>query len=323
MARLRSSPPTRRHAANGLESAVVAHDQVFDLEQWLPRLRRLLVDAKEHLASDHRPREPRLRRPRPGNRLDPLPAAEDRDPVGDLEHLVQLVADEDDRLSLALQALDDLEQLLRLLRSQNRRRLVEDQDLGAAVERLQDFHALLLADGDLLDSRVRIDREAERRRELADTLRRGVVVQQDAGVLRLLREHDVLRDGHDRDQHEVLVHHPDPELDRIFRRRDRDGLPAHQDLPRVGRVEPVEDAHEGRLAGPVLPQQGVDLAALEVEVDLVVREHAREALGDPAQLEDGGVVHLRAILSGKHKGRAREPALCTAYGIVTERPWAA
>ena len=41
---------------------------------------------------------------------------------------------------------EDLEQLLRLLRRQDGRRLVEDQDLGAAVERLQDLDALLLAD---------------------------------------------------------------------------------------------------------------------------------------------------------------------------------
>jgi hypothetical protein len=32
---------------------------------------------------------------------------------------------------------------------------------GSAVERLQDLHALLLSDRDVLDLRVRIDREAE------------------------------------------------------------------------------------------------------------------------------------------------------------------
>ena len=38
----------------------------------------------------------------------------------------------------------------RLLRREHRRRLVEDQDVGAAVERLQDLDALLLADADVL-----------------------------------------------------------------------------------------------------------------------------------------------------------------------------
>ena len=41
---------------------------------------------------------------------------------------------------------DDLEQLVRLLRGQHGGRLVEDQHLGAAVERLQDLDPLLLAD---------------------------------------------------------------------------------------------------------------------------------------------------------------------------------
>ena len=83
-----------------------------------------------------------------------LPAPQDGDPVGDLEHLVQLVADEDDRHALALEALEDPEELLRLLRREHRGRLVEDEDVRAAVERLQDLDALLLADRDVLDPRA-------------------------------------------------------------------------------------------------------------------------------------------------------------------------
>ena len=115
----------------------------------------------------------------------------------------------------------------------------------------------------------------------------------------LIRQHDVLGHRHDRDEHEVLVHHPDPELDRVLRRVDRHRLPVHEDLARVRGVEPVEDAHQGRLAGAVLAEQGVYLAAPQVEVDVVVGEHARELLRDSAQLEDGRFVHQGAILSWK------------------------
>ena len=55
-------------------------------------------------------------------------------------------------LPVGLEAPDDREQLGRLLRRQHGRRLVEDEDLRAAVERLQDLDALLLADGDLARS---------------------------------------------------------------------------------------------------------------------------------------------------------------------------
>ena len=62
---------------------------------------------------------------------------------------------------------------------QHRGRLVEDEDVRAPVERLEDLDALLLADRDVLDPRVGVDGEAERSRARAPAAR-GVVVEQDA-----------------------------------------------------------------------------------------------------------------------------------------------
>jgi hypothetical protein len=56
-------------------------------------------------------------------------------------------------------------------------------------------------------------------------------------------------------------------------------------------VEPVEDVHQRRLAGAVLSEERVHLAGGDVEVDMVVGKHAGEALGDPAKLENGWLVH--------------------------------
>jgi len=66
-----------------------------------------------------------------GHRLDRLAAAQHRDAICDLEHLVELVADEDDRRALFPKRPDDGKELFRLLRGQHRRRLVEDEQLGA------------------------------------------------------------------------------------------------------------------------------------------------------------------------------------------------
>ena len=230
-----------------------------------------------------------------------LPAAEHRDPVGDLEHLVQLVRDEDDRHPLGDEAAEDLEELDGLLRRQHGGRLVEDEDVGAAVQRLEDLDALLLTDRDVPDARARVDVEAELIGELADAALGGGRVEQHAVPARLRREHDVLGDGHHRDQHEVLVHHPDPCVDRVVRRAELDRLAVEQDLALVGPVEPVEDVHQRRLAGAVLAEEGVHLAAAQVEVDVVVREDAREALRDAAQLEDG-----RVGVGGHSRGDSRE-----------------
>ena len=159
-----------RDAAHLLDAALVADVEILDGEQHVSRLRRRLLDAQEHLAADHRAGERRLGRALAGHRLDLLAAAQHGDPVGDLEHLVQLVADEDDRLPVRLQAADDLEELVRLLRRQHGGRLVEDEDVGAAVERLQDLDPLLLADGDVADERGRVDGEREPLGQLADPL---------------------------------------------------------------------------------------------------------------------------------------------------------
>ena len=96
-----------RDPADSLEAALVVHAQVLDGEERLTRLGGLLVDAQEHLAADHEAGESFLGRALAGDGLDRLPAPEDGDAVGDLEHLAELVGDEDDRLPLGLQRADD------------------------------------------------------------------------------------------------------------------------------------------------------------------------------------------------------------------------
>ena len=83
---------------------------------------------------------------------------------------------------------------------------------------------------------------------------------------------------------------------------DRDRRAVEQDLALVGHGQPVQDVHEGGLAGPVLAEQGVDLAGAQVEVDVVVGEHARIALRDAAHLERRNrrhaVRHVRPLRNG-------------------------
>ena len=115
------------------------------------------------------------RDPRP----DDLAAPDDRDPVGDLEDLVQLVADEDDAVAFVGEAAEDGEDLLRLLRRQDGGRLVEDEDPGLAVERLEDLDALLPADRQRADLDVRVDLEAEPLAELDDPAVRLRPIEED------------------------------------------------------------------------------------------------------------------------------------------------
>ena len=59
---------------------------------------------------------------------------------------------------------------------------------------------------------------------------------------------------------------PMPRRDRVARRRDLHLLAPNDDLPAVGRVHAVEDAHQGGLAGPVLPDERMHLTGTELEV---------------------------------------------------------
>ena len=166
------------------------------------------------------------------------------------------------------QAADDLEQLLRLLRRQHGGRLVEDQDVGAAVERLQDLHPLLLADGDVLDLRGRVDREPERAaraRAPAASRRRS----------RAGRRRSSARSASTMFSATVITGismkcwctMPIPASIASFGERIATACPLMQDLALVRPVEAVEDVHQRRLARPVLAEQRVHLAASQVEVD--------------------------------------------------------
>ena len=58
-----------------------------------------------------------------------------------------------------LQLAQVVEERVDLLGHQHGGGLVEDEDLGAAVEHLEDLHALPLADPEILDERVGVDAE--------------------------------------------------------------------------------------------------------------------------------------------------------------------
>ncbi len=194
------------------------------------------------------------------------------------------MADEDDRLARGAELTEVLEEILRLDRRQDRRRLVEDQGLHASVERFQDLDPLLLTDGEVLDERARIDLEAVRVGELTD-LRLGGAAVQDRTIL--VAEDDVLGHRERVHQDEVLVDHADPECDGRARARDLGFLPADDDASAVRRIHPVEDAHQRRLAGSVLTDQRVDLSGPELQRDVVVREHTGEALRDVLEDDEG------------------------------------
>ena len=259
--------------------------QVLDLEH-RPAGGGLALDpAQQHRAADHHLGHLVGVGVGGGHGVDHLAVAEHGDPVGDLEHLVERVGDEDDRLAVGLELAHVVEQLLDLLGDEHGRRLVQDQDVRAPVEELEDLDPLLLADADVLDPGVGVQRGAEPAGQLPHPALGRVPVEPAAAPAGLGAEHDVLGHGEVVDQHEVLVDHADAQLDGLAGRVDDLGLAPDQDLALVGLLQAVEHLHQGRLAGAVLADQGVDLALGHLQVDLVVGDHPGVAAGDAAALD--------------------------------------
>ena len=85
----------------------------------------------------------------------------------------------------------------------------------------------------------------------------------------------------------MLVHHPDPQPDRVLGPVNLCRLAVEKDLACVAPDQPIDDVHQRRLSGAVLPKQGVNLAPFDDQVHAIVRPQAAEGLDDPSELERG------------------------------------
>ena len=213
-----------------------------------------------------------------GPRHDVLAVAQHRDPVADLEHLVELVGDEHDRSPGGHEVAHHAEQLARLGRGEHGGGLVEDQCSGPPSQHPQDLHPLLLADRELPDLRFRIDAQPELVHQAV-----GACHQVAAGDTRRGRvpsEVDVLRHGHRRHEAEVLVHHPDARGDGLGGGVELVWRSFDLDVAGVGAVDAGEDVAQRRLARAVLAEERMDFAAAQLEVDVAQRQDPVEALRD-------------------------------------------
>ncbi len=138
------------HVAKAGDSVFIAHVEVFDDQTrlWIDRLGTLDIQrnsaANHHLGEFHRVGF------RGRHIADIVSFAQNRNAVGDLHDLVQLMGNDDDRLSVVLHVAHDAEELLRFLRRENGGRFVENQNISAAVKHLDDFKRLLFRDGHVI-----------------------------------------------------------------------------------------------------------------------------------------------------------------------------
>ncbi len=204
---------------------------------------------------------------------DILALAEHRHPVGHLQHLVELVGDDDERLAVRLHVPHDLEQLIRLLRRQDGGRLVQDQNIRAPEQHLDDLNRLLLRNGHIVDLLVRVDVKAVLIADFLDFLAGLGQVQ-----LSLQTQNDVLRGGEHIHQLEVLMDHADAIVECVLGGSDGHRLAVNVDLSLIGEVDAGKHIHQRGLAAAVFAQQRQDLTLVQFQIHGVVGHDLSKAL---------------------------------------------
>ena len=215
-----------------------------------------------------------------------LAVAEDGVAVGDAENLIELVADEEDRLALALQEFDEQKKLLDLLGRECGGRLVHDDDPGVDRHGTRHRDEVLVGDAEIAQPRVGVDVAGMHRVEhFARVGAHRLPVDRTQASARRVPQEDVFRDREIVEEHGLLVNGGDAVLEGLVGAGEMDGLAADADFAAIGLVDAGEDLHQRGLAGAVLADQRGDLSGIERQADIVERSHAGEGFGDAGKRE--------------------------------------
>ncbi len=238
-----------------------------------PRWKRRAVLAADHQLDDF------VVALRSGGIAGDAPAvAEHRAFVGQLGDLVHPVRDVEQRHAVAAQPLQDGVDPGHVGRRQRRRRLVEDQDARLPGQGLGDLDQLASRQRKLLDQCQRMDvlGAGPRQRRFGHAAL-GTAVDQ-AEAARRIADGDVVGHRQIGDQRQLLEDAGDARRLGRCRRWERDRLAVEQHPAFIGHDDAGHDLDQGRLAGAVLAQHGMDPAGLDHQLGAVERAHAAVAL---------------------------------------------
>ena len=203
---------------------------------------------------------------------------------------MELMGDDDDGLAVPLHLAHDFKETVGLLRGQHGGRLVEDENVRAAIEHLDDLQCLFLGDGHVVYLLLRGNIEAVAVANLSDLGFGGAHIELPGQT-----EDDIFRGGEHVHELEVLVDHADAEGKSVaggFYGRER---AVHVDLAAVGVIDPGDHVHEGGFAAAVLAEHGQNLAAPHVHGDVAVGDHGAERFCDVADLDGVGARRCRFV----------------------------
>ena len=244
--------------------------------------RKDLVDG----TADHKANEFRLRHFRDLSCAHHLPVPKDRVAVGDTEDLVELVADEEDRLALGFEPFDELVGLLDLLVREGRSRFIHDDDAGVDRERTRYGHQMLVGNAEFLQENRRIDPGSDPRKKILGLLDHRCLVDQAETCFGSMSDEDIFSDREIVEEHCFLVDRRHTRLARILRGREGNDGTADGDLAFIRLVNPGQNLDDGRFARPVLTDKGRDLSWIEIERDFGKSFDTGKGLRNALQRQD-------------------------------------
>ena len=200
-------------------------------------------------------------------------------------------------------------------------RLVEDQHLGAEVDRAGDRHGLALTAGQRADRLLHVaDVDAHREQLLAADPSWPARVSRnlsgpnpDRGSLprKKFRQTDISGTVA-RSWNTVAIPAPS-----ASRGEENDvGSPLTSSSPSRGLVDAAEDLDQRRLAGAVVAEHAGDRARVDVQRDVAQGEHAAEELGDVLELERRR--HVPSVAAGS--ARARGSRRRSVSSVISSLP---
>ena len=190
------------------------------------------------------------------------------------------MADEDDCPPFRLELAHQREQVLDLGGGEDGSRLVENQDVGAAIEETQDLQDLAHVDRRIGGSQAPVDHDACKRGDPVGFGLRLAPIDQAAKNRGFARQYQVFQERQRRRKHELLMDHADAAREGVGRPIQPDRLIVEHDRPLVGNVDALQDAHQRRLAGPVAADDGVDRSRSDGEIDAIVGDDSAEPARD-------------------------------------------
>ena len=205
-----------------------------------------------------------------------LAVAEHRDRIGNFQHIVEEVRNEDDAAPIRLDLAQNVKQPLHLRRRQRRGGLIQDDDAGPGKQDARKFHKLLQADRQRTHPGLGIDIKAEAGDEPCRLLVDPGPVHRAHLGQRLVAQKNILGNREVRNGRQLLVHHADARRQRLARRAEMYFSAVNAHFAVIVVIDPGDDFHRGGFARPVFADQAVNFAGLQRHIDILQRRDAAE-----------------------------------------------